>query len=848
MNGARPPLSPLPIDAVLGDAVAALRRTRALVLIAPPGSGKTTRLPPALLHAIEGDIVVLEPRRLAARAAAQRVASELGERVGDTVGYQVRHERVGTAGTRIWFLTEGVLVRRIVRAPFLEGVGAVVLDEFHERHVETDLALAMLREVRETVRDDLSIAVMSATLDPLPISRFLGDAPIVHAEGRSFPVHVEHLGSMDVKRELEHEVRRAVQKALVDTAGHVLVFLPGVEEIRRAAGALGDVARRGDLAVVPLHGSLSPAEQDRAIAPSAQRKVVLATNVAESSVTIDGVTAVVDSGLARILRADPARGLDVLAVERISLASATQRAGRAGRTSSGVCLRLWSEGEERGMAAFETPELRRTDLAGPTLLVRAFAGRDPAEFGWFQAPESSALAVADRLLRALGALDDRGQPTPTGRRILELPLHPRLGRALVEAQRLDCLPLAAIAVAILAERDFVRRRPREEGDPPIDLSHRLNTFIKLAAAGFTASACRAHDAEVGAVAAVERARRQFAKKSAVPTALDPRSEARVARALVCGFFDRVVLRRSPTADEGVMVGGRGVQWAKGSFHDESELLLALEVGDRGARTQSRQSIVRIAVGIEQEHLPRHLCSVERAVELDEERGRLLVIERERYCDLALAERRLQHAEIPAHSRSQLVELLARDPWRWIGEQPALRSILERLAFLRRVLPERDIPALDDAQLAALLVEALGERADLLALRRADLVSHLSSVVPHALLRDLDRLAPERVTLPSGRRARIEYPSHADPFLASRIQDFFGWQSAPRIAEGRVPLVLHLCAPNQRPVQITSDLASFWRSTWSSVRAELRRRYPRHAWPEDPTTARASERPVKKPPG
>ncbi|MBI5850755.1 MAG: ATP-dependent RNA helicase, partial [Planctomycetes bacterium] len=425
-------------------------------------------MPAALVDAgVAGEVVVLEPRRLAARAAARRVAFERGVRLGDEVGFQVRHETVASERTRLRFCTEGVLVRQVVADPFLAGVGAVVLDEFHERHVETDLALAMLREVRETVRPDLVLVVMSATLDAEPIAAFLDDAPVLRAEGRSFDVALRRRGRPGPRERLEDCVQRAVLDVLDETSGDVLVFLPGVEEIRRAARALEVTARSRGLDVLPLHGNLPPEEQDRAIARGVRRKVVLATNVAESSVTIDGVTAVVDSGLARVLRADPARGVDVLRVERISLASAAQRTGRAGRTGPGVCHRLWSLADERGMAPFQTAELRRTDLAGPSLLVRAFAGRAPRDFAWFEAPDRVALDAADELLVELGAVDRAGRVTPTGRRMLALPLHPRLARALVEGGRLDCGVAIAAAVAVLAERDFVRRPA--PGEPPLPI-------------------------------------------------------------------------------------------------------------------------------------------------------------------------------------------------------------------------------------------------------------------------------------------------------------------------------------------------------------------------------------------
>jgi len=478
---------PLPIDDVLPTVVLALRKSTSLLLMAPPGSGKTTRVPPALLPLLGengGEVVVLEPRRLAARAAAARVAQEMGAEVGGLVGYQVRGDVRAGRATRIRFVTEGVLVRQIVRDPFLEGVGAVCLDEFHERHLEGDLALAMLAEARATVRPDLKVCVMSATLDPAPLRAFLPDSSVVEADGRLFPVQVVHLDRA-ADGPLEVTVRNMVEKALDETTGDVLVFLPGTGEIARCEEALQNLGRRRTVLVLPLHGRLEPAQQDRAIRPQDQRKVVLSTNVAESSLTIPGVTAVIDSGLARELRFDRGRGVDVLQLERISIASATQRAGRAGRTGPGRCYRLWTAAEERGMPARAVPEVQRIDLAGPSLLVRAFAGRDPAQFGWFERPPAEALAAADRLLADLGAVELRtGTLTPFGRLLLELPLHPRLGAVVQQGRQLRCAAAAATAAVLLSD---VEQLGRADG---ADLHAAVDAFLLAEERGFPDAMCR----------------------------------------------------------------------------------------------------------------------------------------------------------------------------------------------------------------------------------------------------------------------------------------------------------------------------------------------------------------------
>ncbi len=836
----------LPIDTALPAVQACLRRTPVLLLMAPPGSGKTTRVPPALLPLVPpaAEVVVLEPRRLAARAAAARVAEELGSRLGELVGYQVRGDRKVGKATRVRFVTEGVLVRQLVQDPFLEGVGAVVLDEFHERHVEGDLALAMLAEARATVRPDLLLCVMSATLDPAPLLAFLPGAEVLAADGRLHPVQVLHQGRRP-DQALELAVRDAVQRAHAETPGDVLVFLPGMGEIARAAAALEPFARSSGTAVLPLHGRLEPAAQDRAIRPLPQRKVVLSTNVAESSLTIPGVTAVVDSGLARELRFEPGRGVDVLALERISLASATQRAGRAGRTGPGVCYRLWSALDERGLPRETVPEVQRIDLAAPALLVRAFAGRDPREFGWFERPPLPQLAAADRLLAELGALDPRsGALTHFGRELLALPVHPRLAAVVWRGAELGIAGAAATAATLLAELDQLGR------DDGGDLVSATESFLLAEQRGFPEALCREFGAHAGLARQLVASRDRLL--AALPNRLRSRADtgpAALAEALLAGFPDRVALRSASGAAgaeprAATMVGGRGLLLPRAA--DGSDLVLALRLLETGRQQRSRAVLTANLSRAELAAATGGALPLVPAPVLDAEAGRVVAAREVRYRDLVLERHR--GGELPDGAAAALLQpLLAADPWRWFGAAPELRRLLARAEWLAARNPELGLPRWDDAAVAAAALQLLGPGSDLRSLPVADLPQVLLAQCSPVQQRALREQAPDRIELPSGRAAVVDYAAPAGPTVRARLQEFFGLPAVGRLAGGRVPVVLELLAPNQQPVQVTNDLASFWRNVYPDVRRELSRRYPRHSWPEDPLAANPEARPARRRP-
>ena len=784
----------LPVDAALPELLDALRAHSAVVLEAPAGAGKTTRIPPALLDQVQGEIVVLEPRRIAARMAARRVAQELG--APDVVGWQVRFEQSGTPRTRLWYVTEGILARRMLSDPQLRGVGAVVLDEFHERHLPGDLALALAQRLLPGIK----LVVMSATLEAAPLARHLG-APVIQSEGRRFPVEIEYLKEADERR-LEQQVAAAVRRlTLPGSTGDVLVFLPGAAEIRRAAETCAELARHRDLLLTPLHGDLSAAEQDRALAPASRRKVILSTNVAETSVTVPGVTCVVDSGLARIASHSPWSGLPMLNVARISRASAAQRAGRAGRLGPGRTLRLYTRHDFDSRPEHHAPEIERLDLAGLLLELRA-ASLDPGSLPWLDRPPPAALQVAADLLRRIGALDARGDATELGRACAKLPLHPRLARLAVEAARRGYREDGCTAAALLNERDARGKAtlaPTGSSDV-LDLLERRRS------------------------PRAEQARAQLLRL-APPDG--PRSGTRdeaILISVLAGFPDRVAKRRGADL---LLASGGAAQLSTESAVRDAGLLVAVEAEERRTGNRARV-LVRVASAIEPEWLldlqPQALREQTDLV-WEPARERVEVVSRLLYDQLTLEETR----RLPRPDESEAAARILLDHAGAIPDPDALARLRARVAIVSRHCPESGIEALSDATLRARLEEAARGVTSLRELREADLLSSLTPA-------DLDRFAPDQVVLPGGRKLRIEYAEGQPPSVRSRLQDFFGLQRGPSICNGRVPLTLHLLAPSGRAQQVTQDLAGFWQRHYPAIRRELMRKYPKHAWPENGATA------------
>ncbi|MDX2012968.1 MAG: ATP-dependent helicase HrpB [Myxococcaceae bacterium] len=831
----------LPIDPLLPDLVGALKRREALVLEAPPGAGKTTRVPPALLEAgLAGskEIVVLQPRRLATRLAAARVAEERGERLGETIGYQVRFDDVSSAKTRIRFVTEGLLTRRLVGDPQLRDVGVVVLDEFHERHLAGDLALAMLRRLQQTTRPELKLVVMSATLDAAPIATWLADAPQMRSEGRRFDVALEYLDKED-ERPLEQQVLAAIKRLVqAQLDGHVLVFLPGAGEIRRAQDACADFAQRHQLEVVVLHGDLSAAEQDRALKPGPKRKVILSTNVAETSVTIDGVAAVVDSGLARVAAHSPWSGLPTLKVQKVSKSSAIQRAGRAGRTRAGVCVRLYTRGDFEGRPMSDAPEIRRLDFVESSLALRALGITDVRTFPFFEAPPPQAIDAAESLLIQLGALERTGALTAVGKRLLSFPLHPRLARLVVAGETRGVAQDAATLAALLSERDIrletrVRfgdsRRGHDALSGPSDLLELLERFKEG-----QATSARSAGLDAGAMQTVERVRRQLSRQldTKEPAPRDDRArEEALLQAVLAAFPDRVAKRRRPKAPEVVFAAGGSASLDATSVVHEAELLVAVDAEERRGGV-----VVRLASQVQAEWLldlaGDALGEVD-ALEWNDSAKRVDRVTRLTFGNVVLEETRN-----PAPASDEVSRLLATAALdagvRAFVEPDAVTAWQCRVEALRGAFPEAGFPAPDEAFVKERLRALCEGLRSFNEVREAGLLNALQSSLTPQQARLLHTEAPDRLTLPGGRSVQVHYEVGRPPWIESRLQDFFGLLKGPAI--GKAPLVLHLLAPNMRAVQVTTDLAGFWERHYPAIRKELMRQYPKHAWPEDPKTA------------
>ncbi len=1015
-------LVPLPIDRTIPELLEVLRRSASAVLVAPPGAGKTTRVPPAMITAgllskEHPNLVMLQPRRVAARAAAARIADEQGWAVGNEVGYHVRFDRKISRNSRIRVLTEGILTRQLLDDPGLEGIGAVLLDEFHERSLHTDIAIALLREVQESLRPDLKLLVMSATLAAEPVAKFLGEAPIVRSEGRMFPITTRYR-SVAMPAAVD-EVPQALADLLADPqddGGDVLVFLPGMEEIRRTQRRLEDgipltpspgtpgegggegraatsqsprgsaepspnplpayrarafKTHAGDLLVLPLHGSLTADEQDLALRPSERRKIILATNIAETSLTIEGVTNVIDTGLARLASYDAERGLDRLDLSRISRASAEQRAGRAGRTAPGRCIRLWSEKEHHALAAYNEPEIRRVDLAGTALSLHAW-GVNPRTFGWFEPPGESAINTAEELLEMLGAIerpirgtggspvsaaehgraaratDESSSPrstgyqpvspaqdhglvahatetpariTPLGKRMVNLPMHPRLARLLVAAQDIGLGREGATLAAMLSEKDILpfqadrdARRANVTGDS--DVLYRLQRLE---------SGDRSLDH--AAVRQVNAARHQFLqaienrdrRETSAPPSADARSspspgtpgegerrqslrgvragaasstqsrmgtepspnplpayreraqdstDDALLKLILLAYPDRVCKRRiDPT--QAVMVGGGGVRIGTESIVSQAAFFVAIDARhDNYSRQQ--QAVVRIASRVEESWLEELFPqSIRREVtaEFDTARGKVIGMRRTLYRDLPLKEEIDAVVDDEAAARV-LADVIRPRVATLLREDEHLAPLVARLELLAEHMPEHPWPEIKGT---VPFISAVQKKGDITIFSDAvfacraglensdvpffedwiveacrgcrtidDAKRRLAQALKNQLVYPLDRLleqhAPETVEVPTGNRIKIDYKPGARPVLAVRLQEVFGWLDTPRIANGKVPLLMHLLGPNYRPVQITDDLRSFWGNTYFQVRKDLRVRYPKHSWPDDPLTA------------
>ncbi|MDX2185145.1 MAG: ATP-dependent helicase HrpB [Gemmatimonadaceae bacterium] len=847
--------NPLPIDDALPALRQALDARGAVVLVAPPGAGKTTRVPPALLSApwrAGGRIVMLEPRRLAARAAARRIAAELGEAVGGLVGWRMRRDTKVSRDTVIEVVTEGILTRMVQDDPVLDGISAVIFDEFHERHLAADLGLALVRQTRELLRPELKVVVMSATLDAAAMATALGDAegpaPVVESAGLSFPVETRWVAPRPQQR-VEGHVAAVVRDALRERDGDALVFLPGAPEIHRVARALAEGPLPPGTEVLPLFGALDGDAQDRAIAPApaGRRKVVLSTSIAETSLTIEGVRIVVDAGLARVPRYSPATGMTRLETIRVPRPSADQRRGRAGRVAPGICWRCWADYEEPALAAVTVPEIRDADLAGLALDLAVLGIHDPATLSWVDAPPAAAFADARQLLGRLGALDAAGALTAHGRAMSALGLHPRLSHLVLAGIAMGQGPLAADLAALLDDRDPIRRDDGP-GRAPADIRLRLEALRRTGdAAHVSALRLRVDHDQLARLRETARAIRQSAGYRDAPRPRGGDADAdidAVGDLLALAYPDRIARRRSEQRGRYLLSSGGGVALPPDDPLADAEWLVVAETDGR-----REEATVYLAAPVDDAAIRTHhadLITTHRDVVWDDAAGRVTGRDVERLGALVLRERTLSPIPPALRVTALLGALRARGVARWPWPDGAQR-LRERLAFAHQ-LEGGAWPDVADAALLATLDDWLapfvGDARTFDELGRIPWADALRARVPWDVVRRLDTLAPTHLEVASGSRIAVDYSDPAQPVLAVRLQELFGQTDTPTVGEGRVPVLLHLLSPARRPVQVTRDLAGFWRTSYFDVRKDLRGRYPKHAWPDDPLAAPPTRRTLR----
>ena len=810
--------APLPIDAVLPALKTVLESRTVAVLVAPPGAGKTTRVPLALLDApwLQGKrILILEPRRLAARAAAARMAETLREEVGGTVGIRARLDtRVGSK-TRIEVVTEGVFTRLILDDPTLEGIGAVLFDEFQERSLDADLGLALALDAQQGLREDIRLLVMSATLDGARVAALMGDAPVIESEGRAYPVETRYLGR-DATRRIEDQVAEAIRRALRTDSGSLLVFLPGQGEIRRVERLLQESIANEAIEIAPLYGAMDKAAQDKAVEPARPgiRKIVLATSIAETSLTIEGVRVVIDSGLARIARFEPDIGVTRLETVRVSRAAADQRRGRAGRTEPGTCYRLWDEGATQSLAPFADPEIRAADLRGLLIDCAAWGVADPSALSWLDPPPAPALAEARADLLRIGALDADGRLTERGKAIRALPLPPQLARMVVDAAELGAASEAAEIAALLVERGL--------GGDAVDLAHRLAAFRRE----------RSRRTEDMRRLAQGWARQVASVRSERDGDVSP------ARLLALAYPDRIAKARGQ-AGQFLLANGRGAALDASDALARQPYLVVAEMTGRAAATR-----ILAAVPLDEMELGRIAGErIEIRVEISFDAGALALRARRARklgaVTLASDTMPVPPGEASAAALAEGVLGLGADRLPWTAAQTQFR---DRVAFLRSADlargAESDWPDLSQEGLASpdwLAPHLLGVTS-LAGIGADRLDAALHALLPWDLRKRLDEEAPTSFEAPTGIRHRIDYEGEGAPILAIRVQELYGLETHPAIARGRLPLTLHLLSPAHRPIQITRDLKGFWTGSWSAVKTEMKGRYPRHPWPDDPTQA------------
>lgn len=876
----------LPIYDIEVSIVEALKASRRLILQAPTGSGKSTQVPQILLkHGLlnHGQCVILQPRRLAARLLASRVASELGCRLGQQVGFQVRFENVTSPTTQLKFETEGILLRQLVADPTLKGVSAIVFDEFHERHLYGDITLARALDIQESHRPDLLIVVMSATLNANELQPYLNRYSPAHtqtlptalhrpcsvltSEGRTFPVDIRYLPKRlganpppvwELAADAFDDFR------LADGTGDVLVFMPGGFEIAQTITAIRSRASSRGYLVLPLHGELSPKEQETAVTPQSQPKVVVSTNVAETSVTIDGIRLVIDSGLARIARYDPNRGLNTLLVERISQASADQRAGRAGRTAPGQCLRLWSEAEHQERPPDELPEVKRLDLAEVVLTLKAAEVQDLRQFRWLESPDELALSNAERLLQDLGALEPvppanaptlkasqpnsssdttRSRITPTGRKMLAFPVHPRYARMLLAAQDYGCVHQACLAAALTQGRDLLLRDPQAQlareallgtSPPNSDLFLLLQTWQHLAQNQFRPELSRRLGIALTPAHQLAPVLDQFlriAKEQGLDTTSNPPDDESLRKCILIGFNDRVGRRLDTASPRCELTRGRRASIAHDSSVRNAPLFVASEVREVSSRNGDVTTLLSTITAIEghwlTEFFPQEI-TCETTAHWDPQSKRVYALESLRFRGLVLSTTRTEPPP-PDAAATILADEISAGRLELPLWNEAVENWLQRLRFLCKHCPDLQLPPIEDSDRRAIVEQLCHGAFSHKDVRERDVLSVVTSWLSPAQRNLLDKHAPERLRLPNGRTPKLHFLEGQIPFISLRIQELYDVQRTPRIALDRVPVVVHILTPGMKPIQVTSDLTSFWRDHYPRIKSELQRRYPKHLW-------------------
>jgi ATP-dependent helicase HrpB len=839
---------PLPIDALQADLVAACGRVRRLVLRAPTGSGKSTRIPQMLLdlNLVQGQIVVLQPRRIAARLLAARIAQERNVRLGGEVGYQIRFERVESAQTRIKFVTEALLLRQMASDPELKGVGAVVFDEFHERNLHSDVALALARRLQETHRPDLLIMAMSATLDTEGVAKWLGSAETLAADGRTYPVQIEytHL-PRNSTRPIWDAAAEQVRRVLSEEAeGDILVFMPGSYEIMRTIGAVRNLPESGGVEILPLYGELPPEEQDRAVKPSPGRKVIVATNVAETSLTIPGVRAVVDAGLARIARFDPHRGIDTLLVEPVSQASAEQRAGRAGRTGPGRCIRLWSQTDHEARPLREVPEIKRVDLSETILLLLSSGWGEAATFPWYEKPDDKALQRALTVLADLGAVDAQGKLTDLGRRMSVFPAHPRYARMLLAAGDLDCVYEVCRIAGLAQGRDILFRkvddrtenaRDSVEQEDGSDFFPRLALLQRAVEMKFDADACDRFGVHGQAARQADQAARQFlrlAEGQGLPVSDRIADPAAVRRCLLLGFSDRLAVRLDAGTLRCALVHGRTGELRRESSIRNAKLLVAAEVDEIQARG-GVTTYLSLATAIEeawlQELFPSEFSTVNQ-VRYDGSQRRVVTRVERRFRDLVLEAKERDDAPSDAASRLLAEEVTAGrlELEKWDAPVDAW---IRRVNFLSKHCPELGIPPFDEAARRMVIEEVCAGAVAYRDIRDRPVFGVVRGWLTHEQAMALESYCPEKIILPRKKHpARIEYTEDGQAEVEATVQELYDFPGSKlRVCLGKVPMVVCIQSPARRTQQRTTDLDAFWKGSYEGVKKELRGRYPKHEW-------------------